>query len=67
MSIFEKELENKIPVYYRFMNKSTAEELAKVEYGLFKQSFSRKHRSASYFMYEAYKPLTRFVPTKIMH
>jgi hypothetical protein len=49
------------------MNKTSAEELAKVEYGLFRQSHSKKHRSLSYFMYEACKPLTRFVPTRLMH
>ena len=66
-SIFKKPLLDQIPLYYRYMNKVSGRELQQLEFGDFKVSTSRVHRSATYFVYEPYKPYTKFVVTKNMH
>jgi hypothetical protein len=66
-SVFDENILCHTPLYYRFMNKLSKEELEKIEHSFFRQSNSLRHRSSSYFLYEPYKPFSKFVPTKIMH
>ena len=67
LSVFDENILYHTPLYYRFMNKLSKEELAKIEHSFFRQSNSLRHRSSTYFLYEPYKPFTKFIPTKIMH
>lgn len=66
-SVFDEEILRHTPLYYRFMNKLSKEDLAKIEHTLIRQSNSLRHRSSSYFLYEPCKPFTKFIPTQIMH
>jgi hypothetical protein len=65
-SVFDEEILRYTPLYYRFMNKLSKEDLAKIEQTFLRQSNSLRHRSSSYFLYEPCKPFTRFIPNKIM-
>ena len=61
ISIFDKKLLKEIPVYYRFMKKTKKKELERLEYGNFKISRSEFHRSNTYFVFQSYMPITKFI------
>jgi hypothetical protein len=66
-SVFAKEILEHTPLYYRFMNKFSKEELEKIELISVRRSYSPRHRSSSYISCEPYTPPTKFIPAKLMH
>jgi hypothetical protein len=64
-SIFDKKLLKEIPVYYRFMKKTSKKELDRLEYGNFKISSSDRHRSKTFFVFQPYMPMTKFIKREL--
>ncbi len=61
-SVFDEEILGHTPLYYRFMDKVSKEDFAKIEHTFMRQSSSERHRSLSYFLYEPCKPFSKFIP-----
>lgn len=65
VSLFDEALLKEIPVYYRFMKKTPKEVLDRLEYGNFKVSSSDRHRSKTFFVFQPYMPMTKFIKKEL--